>query len=59
MSHPGLNVDPERHSEATVVAAVDDGSVIPFAWSFPASSSFEHTIETARGARLTSCRKIR
>ena len=46
VSDAGLEIDPESDSEAAVVTAFDDGSVIPFAWSFPAYSSFDHTIET-------------
>ena len=33
-------------TEAAVVAAFSNASVIPFRWSFPSYSSFDHTIET-------------
>lgn len=47
VSEAGMGVAPDSDSEAAVVAAFSDASVIPFQWSFPSYSSFDHTIETA------------
>ena len=46
VSDAGLGVTPDSDNEAAVVAAFNDPSVIPFQWSFPSYSSFDHTIET-------------
>ena len=46
VSDAGLGVPPDSDSEASVLAAFNNPAVIPFEWSFPAYSSFDHTIET-------------
>ena len=46
VSDAGLAVTPDSDSETAVVAAFSDASVIPFRWSFPSYTAFDHTIET-------------
>ena len=43
----GLAVAPSVDTEAAVVAAFNTPTIIPFAWSFPRYSAFDHTINTA------------
>ena len=47
VSDAGNTVAPDSDSEAAVVAAFTNPSVIPFKWSFPSYTSFDHTIATA------------
>ncbi len=47
VSDAGLAVAPSVGAEAAVVAAFNTPTIIPFAWSFPRYSAFDHTIQTA------------
>jgi Tfp pilus tip-associated adhesin PilY1 len=47
VSDANLGVSPTSNSEAAVLAAFAAPGVIPFAWSYPAMSTFDHTISTS------------
>jgi hypothetical protein len=46
VSDAGLTSIPDSDNEAGVVAGFNAATVIPFEWSFPRYSAFDHTIET-------------
>ena len=46
VSDAGLGVAPDSDSETAVVTAFSNANQIPFMWSFPQYSSFDHTIVT-------------
>jgi hypothetical protein len=46
VSDAGMTSIPDSDNEAGVVAGFNAATVIPFEWSFPRYSAFDHTIET-------------
>lgn len=46
VSDAGMTSPPDSDNEAGVVAGFNAATVIPFEWSFPRYSAFDHTIET-------------